>query len=151
MGVGRRGEFFCRDFSQSHHETKPEWNSLLNTRSSPDCLYGTNLDLSWKTTFQRKILEAIKGFPCWGLAPRESCKGLPGPVGQCGDWILWGIYLEAAQSVQFRVVLLNKILSLQNCLSQYPLVEVVKLTIVAKPILLTNLQQIFLNVCFIGL
>lgn len=87
-GVGGKGEFFS-GISANHTMTQSlEWNSLLNTRSSPDCLYGTNLDLRWKTTFQRKILEPIKGFPLLGPGPWESCKGLQGP-GVGGT--VWGL------------------------------------------------------------
>ena len=46
------------------------------------------------------------------------------------------------------VSLQDSFLSLQHCFSQYPLVEVVKLTIVAKSILLTNLQQTFFECLF---
>lgn len=110
-------------------------------------LGGNNLDLPSKTKSQRKILEVGKMWQVpSGWAPGILWRP-PGPWvgGTIGDWAIWGIYLEAAQRGEFRVVYLlqDSFLSLQHCLSQYPLVEVVKLTVVVKPILLTNLQEKF--------
>lgn len=138
---------FQWDFSQSHHETKPEWNS-----SQYQIFSGLLIrHQSWsvlKTTFQRKILEAIKGFLLLGPGPENLAK-----ASQALGWwdsvgtesfgaSIWKLPKVYSLGLCFLTRFFS-FFSLQNCLSQYPLVEVVKLTIVAKPILLTNLQQIF--------
>lgn len=100
-GTGERGVFQW-DFSQSHHETKPG----MKLSSQYQIFSGLLIrHKSWsvlKNHFSAEDFRSYKGLSSAGAWPPENLAKASqalGWVGQFGDWILWGIYLEAAQSV----------------------------------------------------
>lgn len=119
----------------------------LNARSSQPSLDGNSLNRPSNTTSQQGGLEVGKTWQAQSrLAPENSVKA---------SWTLGGWDNLGTEPFGATIWMLPKAYSLGLCIftrffsffatlfSRYPLVEVVKLTVVVKPILLTNLHQTF--------